>query len=526
MSRCENSFERILSLPRRNPTPSLIPSSRFSRNGAKLLPIQAQALAEIESERGLLAAIGVGTGKTLISFLAPAVLHSRNPLLLIPAKLREKTYRDHDRYSESWYLPKITIQSYDWLSRHEEYLTNLKPDLIVADECHRLKDRRAACTRRVARYIAIHSGTRFVGLSGTVTSRSLQDFAHLLAWSLRTQSPLPLRQAELRQWCNAIDEIKSSRYDYPYRGPLDLYGQTREARRRGVYRRLYETPGVIYTPGDLDLGASLTLREWGSLPDPCRVAIRRAKRTWETPQGDEIISAVDMWRLQRQLTQGFWYRWGPPPPQWWLEPRRAWRKFVRETLMKRSSRLDTELAVARAYSDHPLLRAWHEVRNSYTYKLVAKWISNDVLAAAALWAHDSEGIIWVEHRAVGERLQCIFGIPYFGQGSAARLESHHGPAVVSIAACGEGANLQHYSRSLVLSPPPNGKIWEQLLGRTHRAGQTADEVTYEILLTTRLAHEAMEQARRDAEYQKELTGQQQRLLLERIEKNEFFRSYI
>ena len=514
MPRSENSLGRILNLPRRCATPSFIPSSRFSRNSAAaLLPIQAHALAEIESERGLLAAIGVGTGKTLISFLAPAVLQSRNPLLLIPAKLREKTYRDHDRYSESWHLPKITIQSYDWLSRHEEYLTRLKPDLIVADECHRLKDRRAACTRRVARYIASCPDTRFVGLSGTVTSRSLQDFAHLLAWAFREQSPLPLRQAEILHWCNAVDEIKGldDAVDY-YRGPLDLYGQTRTARRRGVYRRLYKTPGVIYTPGELNLGASLVLRAWGELPELCRVAIHRAQRTWETPQGDELVNAVDMWRLLRQLAQGFWYRWEPPPPAWWLEPRRAWRKFVRETL-SHSRHLDTELAVARAFPHHSLLKAWHEVRNLYSYILVAQWISNDVLAQAALWAHDSEGIVWVEHRAVGERLQRIFSIPYFGQGSAARLESHHGPAAASIAACGEGANLQHYSRSLVLSPPPNGKIWEQLLGRTHRTGQTADEVTYEILLTTRLAHEAMAQARRDAEYQKELTGQQQRLLL-------------
>jgi hypothetical protein len=84
--------------------------------------------------------------------------------------------------------------------------------------------------------------------------------------------------------------------------------------------------------------------------------------------------------------------------------------------------------------------------------------------------------------------------------------------VVSIDAHGEGKNLQaHHSRNLYLCAPTNAKIWEQSIGRTHRQGQRADEVTVEVVLPCIEFWAALEKSRKQSRYIEATTGQQQRL---------------
>ena len=60
---------------------------------------------------------------------------------------------------------------------------------------------------------------------------------------------------------------------------------------------------------------------------------------------------------------------------------------------------------------------------------------------------------------------------------------------------GTGKNLQQFARNLVANPPSDGATWEQLIGRTHRQGQEADEVTVEVYRHTAPFLEAVEKAR-------------------------------
>jgi hypothetical protein len=101
-------------------------------------------------------------------------------------------------------------------------------------------------------------------------------------------------------------------------------------------------------------------------------------------------------------------------------------------------------------------------------------------------------------------------VPYFGAGSEEIANERGDRSVVaSIQAHGVGRNLQMFSSNLVVSCPSAGADWEQLLGRTHRQGQQADEVTYEYFDT--FDHE-VKTAVKDAEYIKGILGQDQRLL--------------
>ena len=114
---------------------------------------------------------------------------------------------------------------------------------------------------------------------------------------------------------------------------------------------------------------------------------------------------------------------------------------------------------------------------------------------------------------MGERLEKLTGWPLFsgdGVGLEKQLEKG-GPILASVRSHGVGANLQKYCQNLVLSPSPSGSTWEQLLGRTHRPGQEADEVEVIVYQHSPEFCEALEKARTNSEYIEASTWQRQKL---------------
>ena len=74
--------------------------------------------------------------KTLPTYLAPLVVGAQRPLLLVPAKLREKTHRDFASLRDHWQEgAPIEVMSYEWLGRANaaDFLEGFKPDLIMGD---------------------------------------------------------------------------------------------------------------------------------------------------------------------------------------------------------------------------------------------------------------------------------------------------------------------------------------------------------------------------------------------------------
>lgn len=158
---------RVVALPRRRgdgtpyvePLTALLATPEGLAAGVRLRPSQALALHDIGVYGGAFCPLGVGEGKTLITLLAPYVLDAKRPLLLLPANLIEKTERDWRRLAVHWRIPNnIRLFSYEMLGRVQSAaeLDVYQPDLIVADEVHKLKNRRAAVTRRVSRWMQGH----------------------------------------------------------------------------------------------------------------------------------------------------------------------------------------------------------------------------------------------------------------------------------------------------------------------------------------------------------------------------------
>lgn len=528
-------FERILSVKRREWKPEQIVrvqellTERFvtalgRREGAKLLPIQGMVLAESYTQNGIFAGVGVGHGKTLMSCLAPAMLEAKRPLMFVKANLREKTIKDLREYRRHWEIPDFALVNYEQLSNANfaDTLERVNPDLIIADEAHALKNSKAARTRRFLRFMKEARETKFMALSGTMARNSLRDYWALICLALRHDSPLPIPWTDLQDWADALDanvkdhkradpgvlvELCPPSLRKPGMSPLVLA-------RTGFQNRLRVTPGVIITTtGSADCSIIIEKREL-EVPQKVEESLDNLRNTWETPNGDFIEWAIELYRIGREISSGFFARWDPPAPKPWLGPRREWHRFVRDVLKENMPGLDSPLQVAREFSDEDVYLKWRAVRDTFKIHSVPNWISDYVIRDATEWLAEHSQIVWVEHPCVGIAIANAAGVPYFGAGVEAskRIIDHEGACVASIAAHGTGKNLQRYSRALITSCPPSAATWEQLMGRLHRTGQKADEVVFELYAQTPEMQDSFDKSLREAIFVRDTTGDAQKLI--------------
>ena len=507
--------------------------------GMHLRPVQVAALQAMHDHGGMLGPIRVGGGKTLLSYLAGVVLGAERVMLCIPAKLKEKTKRDFALLRRHWQHPvRMHLMSYELLSRDRGVaeLEAYRPDLVIADEAHKFKSVSAACTKRIRRYLQEQNPeAHYVDMSGTVTKRSILEYAHRLHWAIPDGlQALPRRYNETRDWADAVDEkVSAAGRLMPgallqFCTPEELSEIGNDHRKatavrvvRSAYcRRLMSSPGVCGTEEQFDGAMSLILQgQEFPVGDKVVSAFEGLRTRWELPDGQPIDMPATLWRHCRSLVQGFWYRWRVPPPPAWLAARRAWAQVEREAL-KNFHDIDSPLGVVRAIDDGRIpwgaepLEAWRAVKDSFVPETVAEWVDDACLRWAADWAKDHRGIIWVHEVAFGERLSRETGLPYYGAKGLCDgrpIEQESRACIASIQANSEGRNLQQFSENLIVSVPPGGAIWEQLLGRTHRDGQDADEVSGDVLLGCYEQWDAFRQARRDAEYIERTTAQCQKL---------------
>jgi hypothetical protein len=351
-------WHRIQSIPRRildlDEVTDL--TSIFRRKGGTMVlrPIQSAALIEAHIANGLFAPIGVGWGKTLITLLMPEAMDSERTVLLVPPQLRDQLAREiAEVYGPHFNLPMdriVRILAYSELSlaKNTDLLEQLQPDLIIADEAHNLRRSSSARTKRFIRYMRDNPHCRFVGLSGTMTTRSIMDYAHLIELSLRKNSPLPNSYKELQDWAGVLDVAPARRVQ---EGVLRQLCEDGENIRQGFRRRLVNTQGVVATE-ESALGTSLMVEAIQPPLVPASVvdALHEVEATWAF-QGEEYADPLSMWRFRRQISVGFYYRWVWPdgkPDEEWLEARAAWKRAARDKVKLGRAGMDSEFLVASA----------------------------------------------------------------------------------------------------------------------------------------------------------------------------------
>lgn len=540
-----SEIARIKAIPEREPRFDLAswateqlktPGGRMSLWG-----LQSAMLVDLATNKGLLAPVKVSGGKTIVSLLAPVVLNAKRPLLIVPAKHKEKTKRAIRELSQHFIVPNfIRVESYELLGRSQatHLLDNYKPDLIVADECHKLKNKKASVTRKINKYITENKHVIYCGLSGTIARRSLKDYSHQLLWVGRHSNnyPLPFGWSELDDWCHVLDTRppRDNRQLAPgalldFCVPEDFDPDPKISARRGYRRRFQNTPGVICSSGKDDIAASLTISDSLVHHDCSKIdeIISNIRTTWTLPDGWALAEAPQVWNAVRQCSLGFYYRFKVEPPREWLLARKTWACFVRENI---SDVLTSELMVANAYRDSPELHEWQKWRQIFKPEKEGVWFSDAVLQTAATWLESSRHqemhrLCWVDYIEFGEALSRLTGIPYFREQAKCgnkHIMDHVGPAIVSQNSIGEGFDLQYtFAENLIVSPFGSSAMKEQILGRTHRyvnqqspyyRGVEADEVTCELLVNCLEHATAIQDCIEEAKGIKDREGLENKLL--------------
>ena len=520
-------FYRISAIPRRTWTieegealsAELSPLFRRPGRAVLMLPQQAIAVREVVQNRGGFLPLGVGCGKSLLALLIGRALEMRWPGItprvyhVVKAGLNNAGRKaEIAAYLRDWDVPAPQVIHFDAISPvgGKSLLEQLDPLALIVDEIHHLKNPHASRTARFRRWRKANPDRIVVGMTGSITKRSIKDYCHLAAWCLPSHPPVPVRLEAQEEWADALDERldmgsrcePGALLDWADPAEIDELGELR-ATRRAYRRRLAETPGVvIYSVPASAIGADLHISEHVQEAAPAVETAFASLRGWTLPDGTEIVEALDMARHVRTMPLGYWLRWKYPAPREWLEKRKAYFSFVRAQM---GGRFDSPDEVSRAFPNAAEVTEWRAIRESYKPETVAQWIDGTALAYANAWIKAGPGVVFCDNTVFGEALAHVAGVPFFGPGgldAADRpIETFQGPnCVASIKANGEGRNLQRWSRGLLMQPPPNNLQMQQNLGRWMRLGQKALRVDVTVFVGCAEHAANLRQCVSDAQY--------------------------
>jgi hypothetical protein len=518
-----NEIRRIVGLPV-SPEMTKQEVEAFSRenllasaydSGFRFFPVQAQALRDYQLHGGGFFPIAVGWGKTLITLATANFAYlqgKRKSLLLTKPNTLEQLMQDQipearntipmsypifllsgknaaqrRRIAKSG-RPGLYILPYSLLSARDavETLKAIKPDTIIGDEIHEVGRKSAARTKRLFDYIDTYD-PEVVGLSGTITGKSVQDYWHIIKSALGQNCPLPLSSTLASEWATVIDSDSKSvegRGDLSEAKSGPLMPLVDWARRhfpeekfsasvpgfRKAYRcRLNSAPGVVST-GLAEIGTSLTLHntnleqqlEAATGYERLKELIETVEELWETPNGDEIEHAIHTWKWLYELSAGFYNELTWPEPKDYAERKRIsenkaadildraiehhaagqeYAKELRKFLQNSPPEgMDTPMLVGGELYRHgddwahtelyKLWSAWRDLdfegrpdRDSNAVRICDYKIVAALEHAAELASQGKGGLFWYHHQEIGS-----WAAEYFEEAGLPVLHCPAGPA--------------------------------------------------------------------------------------------------
>jgi hypothetical protein len=410
-------------------------ASAFER-GFRLFPAQAGAVMAYDLFDGGFYPIGVGFGKTLISLMIAERAYAkglRKTLLFVPPQVypqlverdipwarrhvplsvpfhklggtsqRKRLAHARSQQEGCYILPYSCLSTTD----SEQLLEMIEAKLVIADEAHLLKNAKAARTRRVRRFLDKFQ-PEMVAMSGTITSKSILDYWHLIRACLGDNSPLPNNSHLVRQWAGVVDADPRAIQDFDRPGvdrigdfrtepimplvfwakrhwPTEELPETVRGFRRAYKLRLSTAPGVVVT-GDASIGTSLVLHNAPvkTSPQPdgwmeLQALIEQVQKEWTAPNGDEIDHAIHQFGWLYQLSAG-WYN-----DLYWPEPE----------VLATERGIPLEAAVDlldRALEHHALLQLYHSTLRRWLGAHSRPMLDTPFLVAADMDRHGAKNV--------------------------------------------------------------------------------------------------------------------------------------
>lgn len=352
-------------------------------SGWRFFEPQANAIFTFERSQGLFCPIGVGWGKTLITLACASIAfrerRAHKILLVVPSAVYPQLMQrdinwartkipltmpiygiggkgaDARKMVVSGHRRGLYVMPYSYLSTKDsvDLLQQIDAGLLLLDEAHNVKSRKAARTRRLFDWIE-ERRPEIVALSGTMTSKSIMDYHHLIRACLREGTPLPLSVQQAGEWSSVIDSGAPAAQALTGNPILPLvewarkiHPDLKELQRadvtgfRTAYRiRLVTSPGVVAT-GDNEIGTSLMIQNIPSrLPEAAGERLLAKllddiEDLWVTPNGDEIEHAIHAYKWLYELHSGFYNELVWPTPEE-LAKRRQIEPGVAEGLLERA----------------------------------------------------------------------------------------------------------------------------------------------------------------------------------------------
>ena len=547
---------------------TLVMANHYER-GFRLNDLQCDAVLSYIEHGRMFGPIGVGCGKTLITLLIAAEAYRkgmRQTMLIIPPQLmaqltgRDLPWARHRvvlhgcpfipvvgspsrrlQIAQSGKIGCYIVPSSMLSTRNaEDVIQAIAPQLIIGDEAHMLRNlKKSARAKRVMKYINANN-PETVWLSGTMTSKSVLDYLHLVL-PMGEICPLPRKKHIAYEWAAVLDSNAepNERNTGPIRPLIEWAEKNLEVPcpydgtgfRRAYMHRLLTCPGVV-SSSDTELGVSLIISHRRVDPiddkyeggEKLRLLQHEVEEDWTAPNGDEIDHAFHKFRWLFELSAGFYNDLYWPEPEVLAERKKIstaeaekliklaqehheyvqlYHKILRNWLQNHSIKdLDTPFLVAGHMArngakniDEELYVAWRRVKDFVEQhpKLPERdsrvvRVCDYKIRFAEAWAREKkEGFIWYWNQGVGDWLhEVIPDAIYCPAGPKsneilALPENTEGKLVIaSIGAHHVGKNLQHHDKQLFVQWPRPADISEQVLGRQHRVGQEADEITADI----------------------------------------------
>lgn len=571
------------------------------RSGFRFFEEQARAVSSFEQIGGVLAPITVGGGKTLIDAVIAHIAFTerevRRSLLLVPSqnvatfarqlpRIRmwvplaptfhfvAGSARERSQLAASG-MPGCYVMPYSLLSAKDasEVLNRIGPGHITADEVQRLSRHGTARTDRVRRYLEDHPQTTFVGMSGTITNRSLEDYWHLIRWALGDGAPVPSTWYLKTQLKMVLDsQAEPSREQMQFWTPLRRWARQwfpeqdfdmDVAGLRRAYRaRLNHTPGVVCSSGENRLDTKLVIR---NRPAPVVDIEGRHKQEdlmkqvtdlYIAPNGEEIVHAIHTHKWLSELTAGFYNNLVWPTVEHLMRARhldqedattllnralehhqakQEYNQELRRWLSAHSiDGLDTPYLVGTSMYNYQaehvgakLFGLWKKARDLKRADLpererVPVRICGDKINAAVAWAKGVDGgLIWVYHQEIGTWLfQALIdagmkNAEAFPAGVKRDIEDpalRNKVCVASLMSHGTGKELQFHQNGLFLEWPRHAGYGEQGLGRMHRTGQEAELLHIDTMDSNDYDAQARAAGLIDSVYQSQTVGNPMRVV--------------